>query len=73
MRVIQFVGLGFLLTCLSSCKTIKLDIYAGSDQGYIINIEQKKIYTAEPEFNKYGCMHVDEYARLAKYIKRNCK
>jgi hypothetical protein len=72
MRNLRVSVLSILLICLSSCKGIELDVYAGNDDGYIENIEQKKIYTSSEDFNKYGCMHVDEFARLAKYIKRNC-
>lgn len=72
MKLLQLLGLSLLLICLNSCKGIELDIYNGNDEGYIENPKHEKIYTDQPEFNAYGCMHVNEFARLAKYIKRHC-
>lgn len=72
MKAIHQLKLGILLICLSSCKGIELDIYNGNANGYIENAKQEKVFTNQREFNEYGCMHVDEYARLAIYIKRHC-
>lgn len=74
MNPIKLSALILLLTCLSSCKTIELDWFAGSDNGTIKNLETppKIIETNEPAFNQYGCLHIDEIAKLAKYLKRNC-
>lgn len=71
-KLLQANALSILLICLSSCKGIELEVYAGNDNGYIENPAQEKIYTSSEEFNKFGCMHIDEFARLAKYVKRHC-
>lgn len=72
MSLLQVSVLSISLICLSSCKGIELDFYAGNDAGYIENKDGKKIYTTEKEFKEYGCLHANEAARLAKYIKRYC-
>lgn len=72
MSLLQVSVLSILLICLSSCKGIELEIYSGNSDGYIENKDQEKIYTDQREFNEYGCMHVNEFAKLAKFIKRHC-
>ena len=72
MKLILKLMLLSLTICLSSCKGIELDFYAGNDAGYIENKDGKKVYATEVEFKEYGCLHANEAARLAKYIKRHC-
>jgi hypothetical protein len=70
----RLLKLSILIVCLSSCNDLGwLDWHAGHDEGYIQNEEgTSKIYTDQKEFNEYGCLHVDQIARLARYINNSC-
>jgi hypothetical protein len=65
----------FLIILLaSSCENLKLNIYSGAhEENAVINSKGDVVGCEEPVFNEFGCLHVDEIARLRRWMQRNCK
>lgn len=70
--MIHLLKLIVLIICLSSCGSIDLDWYSGNSKGYIENSKKDKIKSTDERFDYYGCIHINEIEKLAKYVKNKC-